>query len=280
MTYFPTEDVYRIITLSDGQLTVMDDADPWLLFREPAARRSYLYGAARALAGVWYAKSEAAELRAGFARAAGNPLRNVQMPIENRAPQEGAPDSKRYMERAQRLMGLGVFASLVDKEGKPLWNISYVEPKGDGRGVFDTVINASDDYMTLYLTGAIDNSRGGGSGSEARAKIHEKQTTKYTGADCMAVADRFAFLARRWCHYNGLPESCAPRPVFKWQPEEDRAQAAAAARDKAAAVKNLSEAAGGMDRLQAAGLDLQALMRSMGLPMTGAAPAQPGQDGR
>lgn len=222
LLWYPMERRYKIVTLSDGQLTIDDDGVPWILFKERASAYPHLLGACRSLADYWWLKHEGLQLRSNYGRFCGIPVKKVSTPAEQRNPTEGAPDVKSWLKKARDLLGNGVFQALkFPPNWETVWDLEFLEAKGEAHRVFDRIIDDSDDAMTLRLLGAMDNTRGGSQGSRARAEVHERQSNRYLGSDCKATARVYYRLARLWCQFNQIPQRLAPVPKFANEPPED-----------------------------------------------------------
>lgn len=273
LTWFPTERRYKIVTLYDGQLTVDDDACPWVLFKERASSYSHLHGAARSLAELWYLKGEATQLRSNYGRFCGVPIRKASTPVEQRAPTAGAPDVKAFLRRAQQLLGNGVFQALkFPPNWETVWDLEFLEAEGKAYEVFTAIIKAADEAITLRLLGATDNTRGGDQGSRARAEVHERVSNRYLGADCKLTARVFSRLARLWCSFNKIPRRLAPIPCFHYElPPDERADAEARERNAAALERLVASLPTLEQRLvaqdPAARVDYRALLLAHKLPL-------------
>lgn len=239
---------YKIDT-EEETYWLIDDCDPWVLFRERASHCPHLYGAARALSSDWWLSQEAIRLEALYGRRCGNPIWKVTAPIEQRAPTDGNAEQKgdrndfqRLLQKTQRMLGNGVFEAF---KFPPSWDVGYdldfVESEGLAHKVFDVIIDRTDERKTLKLLGAVDNTRGGRDGSRARALVHEKKSSMYTGADGALTMRTMNRIARKWCEFNRFPVQWAPLAFFDTNPPEDHAQLADVRQKYAAAIGVLSD---------------------------------------
>ena len=285
--YYPIEERYKIVTLREGQQTVDDDAQPWILFKERSSSYPHLYGASLSLSDHWWLKQEAVQLRSNYGRYCGQPVKKITTPVEQRNPQEGTPDTKSFLRRAKTLLGGGIFQALQQIVGdkiQRMWDLEFVEADGQAAVVFDKIIDGADDVMTLKLLGATDNTRGGNAGSEARSKTHEKQTNKYLASDCKLTARQQYRLAREWCRFNRLPEMLAPRPCYHVEPPADKKELADANSANASAIDKITSNLDALElRLRkqdpTANIDIRKLLLDHGLSLVepgGDEPSSPG----
>lgn len=281
LMWFPTPSRrYKLATM-DGQETIEDDCDPWVLFKERAASYPHLYGAARSLARDWWLGQEAERLEAVYGRRCGNPVWKVTGPVEQRSPTDDRNDFKRLVTMAQKMLGNGVFEAL---KFPPNWDkgfdLEFVESKGLAHKVFDEIIFRTDTRITLKLMGAVDNTQGGRDGSRGRAQVHEKQTNKYLGADCKLTARTLYRIARKWCALNHFPAAWAPVPYFEVDPPEDQADLADVRSKYASAAQVYVDAAPKLQTmLQAqhpdAKIDMRQLLRDHQIPLIEPGDASP-----
>lgn len=222
-TWFPMDRRYKIVLMLSGMQNIDDDCDPWVLFKDRAASYPHLYGAARSLAFDWWCKSEATRLESLYGRRCGNPIWKVIAPVEQRAPTDSRNDYQRLVKMAQTLLGNGVFEALkFPPDWEKGFDLEFLEAKGEAHKVFDMIIDRADTNMTLKLLGAIDNTQGGRDGSRARADVHQKQTSKYLGADGRLTERTLNRISRKWCELNRWPITWAPKAHFVTDPPEDQ----------------------------------------------------------
>lgn len=256
---------FRFSSLSHGQVTIEDDADPWLLFTELASQYPHLHGKLRSLAVVWWIKQAALRYLNNFGRVHGSPIRKVKGP----AAQRESADFKALIEQAKKLFGGGVFTA--PQYDGPSFDLELVEAVSQSHSVFETAIRLADEYFTLRLLGAVDNTRATGSqGSRARAEVHERVTNRYLGADCTVTSTALAKVMRRWCRLNGWPLSWAPPLVFDHNPPEDQQDLADVRAKNAGALAQLGQVLPTLaPQLAAAGasIDYRRLLQEHGVPL-------------
>lgn len=247
-----------------GLFTVEDDGDPWVLFCELASAYPYLHGKLRSLAVVWWIKQASLRYLNNFARVHGSPIRKVKAP----AAQRESADFKALIKQAQTLFGGGVFTA--PQYDGPSFDLELVEAQSQGGSIFETAIRLADDYFTLRLLGAIDNTRGGGAGSRARAEVHERQTNKYLGSDCKVTARALTKVLRRWCTLNRWPCSWAPIPCFHAAPPADQLELADTRQKNASALGMLVQHLPSIQRQISAPIDWRKLLEAHGVPFVDA----------
>lgn len=237
LTWDPVSNRYLFNSSDEGLIRIEDDGKEWVLFTS-GAKYPHLDGAVRPLAVVWWLKQASLRYLNNFARVHGNPIRKVMMPAEQRE----SLDTQSLLMLAQTLFGGGVFPAPQYEKGQS-FDLSLVEATSQSHGVFSTIIALCDEYITLRLLGAIDNSRSlGGAGSRARAEVHEKQTTKFLGSDCRVTSLALTKVLKQWCRYNLFPEEWSPTPKYEWAPTADQAELAEVRVKNANAMKTLTEA--------------------------------------
>lgn len=267
IVWYQYENRFKFLSLNNGLITIENDGAEWVLFIELASKYPYLDGSIRPLATWWWVKQATMRYMHNFARVNGQPWKKVKCP----APQRETEDFRQVLLQAQSLQDNGTFAAPQYKDG-PSFDLELVETKGTGE-VFDKIINRADDYMTLRLTGALDNSRGGNSGSRARAEVHELQTNKYLGSDCRVTAAAIQKVLHWWCRYNRFPLAWVPKPVFHYEPPKDERDAAETRRLNSDALKNLAETLPALEaKLQeqspGSKVDYKKLLLDSGVPVT------------
>lgn len=235
LIWFPAERRFHFSSLNQGQVTVEDDADPWILFTELASQYPHLHGKLRSLAVVWWVKQACLRYLHNYARVHGSPIRKVKGP----AAQRESADFKALIQQAQQLFGGGVFTA--PQYDGPSFDLELVEALSTSHSVFETAIKLADDYFTLRLLGATDNTRGGGAGSRARAEVHERVTNRYLGSDCTVTARALQRVLRKWCQLNRWPLSWAPLPHFDAAPPADQAALADTRQKNANALSQLGQ---------------------------------------
>lgn len=236
LTWYQTEQRFKFSAAQGGLVTVEDDADPWVLFCELSSSYPYLQGKLRSLAVVWWIKQACLRYLNNFARVHGSPIRKVKAP----ASQRESADFKALIQQAQRLFGGGVFTA--PQYDGPSFDLELVEARSESHSVFATAIAMADEYFTLRLLGAMDNTRGlSGQGSRARAEVHERVTNMYLGSDCKVTARVLTKVLRKWCTLNGWPVAWAPEPCFHYAPAADQQQLAETRGKNAAALSQLAQ---------------------------------------
>ena len=212
---------FRFQAKGKGEIIVEDDGREWVLFCELAAKYPYLYGALRSLAVVWWVKAACIRYLHNYARVHGSPIRKVKAP----ASQRESEDFKALIKQAQTLFGGGVFTA--PQYDGPSFDLELVEAESQSYGVFETAIRLADNYITLRLLGAVDNTSGlSGQGSRARAEVHERQSMKFLGSDCRVTARAETKVLRQWCLYNRFEPCWAPVPCFDHAPPADQGELA------------------------------------------------------
>lgn len=242
LTWYQYERRYKFASRK-GLLTVEDDGRSWVLFCELAAQYPHLHGAVRSLAVAWWIKQAMLRYMNNYGRVHGSPIRKVKGPAEQRESE----DYKQLIKQAQMLFGGGVFTAPQYANGVN-FDLDLVEAKSTSHEIFGTAISLVDDYMTLRLLGAVDNTRGGGAGSRARAEVHERVTNRYLGSDCTVTATAIRKVMRRWCEYNGFPLSWAPIPKFEHAVPTDQKEEADTRRINAEALAKMVELAKVLDQ--------------------------------
>lgn len=267
---------YHIETYDQGQQIVEDDCDPYVLFKERAATYPHLHGACRSTATDWWCGMEAERLESLYGRRCGNPIWKVSGPADVRAPTDPRQDFQHLVRLATRILGNGVFQSLIKNDGTKLYDLDFLEAKGEAHKVFDVIIDRTGMRITLKLRGAIDSTQGGRDGSRARADVHMKQENKYLGSDGRLTACILNRIAAKWCRLNRWPSSWEPKAHFDTQPPEDQRDLADV-RDKYASAlsKILGPDGGALDQLEArlrvqdpqARIDVRKLLQQHQVPL-------------
>lgn len=265
---------YRFSSQSHGVVTIEDDADPWVLFTELSGSYAHLHGKLRSLAVVWWIKQACLRYLHNFARVHGSPIRKVKGP----AAQRESKDFKELINQAKKLFGGGVFTA--PQYDGPSFDLELVEALSTSHSVFENAIRLADEYFTLRLLGATDNTRGGSQGSRARAEVHERATNKYLATDCVVTARVINRVLRRWCMLNRWPASWAPTLVFDYAPPADQVELADTRQKNAQALAQVVVA---LPTLKAelaaqdptARIDVRGLLEAHGLRILTAPASQP-----
>lgn len=266
MSYFPVERRYRFSAM-DGQHVMEEDADPWVLFTALAAQYPHMHGVDRSLLIPWWVHEATFRYLWNYARVYGNPFKQVNGPAEQRE----SFDFKALMERANNLSGDETFPGIVFPDGRKL-GVELIEAKSTGGSIFRSILDTTDDMATLRLLGALDNTRGGPSGSEARSRTHEKQTSKYLGSDCKVTAQALSKISAKWCRFNRWPSKWAPRPKFHHEPPEDQRELAETRAKNADSLTKILDKADVLEtRLKSSApdtsIDWEKLCRDHGIPL-------------
>lgn len=274
---------FRFQARDQGEIVIEDDGREWVLFCELAAKYPYLYGALRSLAVVWWIKAACLRYLHNYARVHGSPIRKVKAP----ASQRESEDFRALIKQAQALFGGGVFTA--PQYDGPSFDLELVEAESQSYGVFEQAIRLADNYITLRLLGAVDNTSGlSGAGSRARAEVHERQSVKFLGSDCRVTARPLVLVLRQWCRYNRFACEWAPVPQFDHAPAADQGALAETRGRNAQAIGMLADKLPLLEgRLKGAEVDWKALLEEHGVPLREAdevaeaeLPAEPAQAGK
>lgn len=240
----------------------------WQLFRDLGVLQPWREGITLPLAVFWLLSSQAWRYWATYNKTR-EPFRKVSVP----AAQRESDDLKELVRRAQLMIGGQVVTTPKYPDGQPSYDFDLLEAKASTWQTYPEFCAQSDDYKTLLLLGATDNTRGGPDGSRARADVHEAQTNKYLGADGLVTTSALSDIARAWCRYNRIAEELAPVPCFQTEPPEDASAAADTRKTNSESLKAASEAINALG--MANQVDRRKLLEMHGIPLLSGAGADP-----
>ena len=202
----------------DGEHEVEPDGQQWVFFQR-AGKRPHLRGAALPLAVAWFTHQEALRQWPSRNRSHGKAQRLLEVPADQRESE----DVRKLVAQAQNMLAGGVLIMPKYKEGLPNFDFKLISEQGNQTGAtFENLIRLCDEYKTLVLLGATENTQGS-SASDAKARTHDRVTLRKVKADAKSSEETIYTLARCCCRVNGFPSSWAPRPVFEADPPEDEA---------------------------------------------------------
>lgn len=199
----------------DQSYPVDSDGQRWLLFSRPGTR-PHLAGAVMALAIPWFFKQEAMRGWPTHNRSHVKPERVLKVP----ANQRESFDVQALVRQAQQLMAGGTLILPQFEKDQPSFGYELVEAKADTFRTFAELIKVCDNYITLYLLGATENTQGSSS-SNAKAQTHDLVLLRKVKSDSKSSAASLTILSRKAAELNGLPPRCAPLPKFDADPPED-----------------------------------------------------------
>lgn len=227
----------------DGECEIDPDGQRWLLFQR-AGKRPHQRGAALPLAVAWFTKQEAFRQWPSRNRSHGKAQRLLEVP----ATQRESEDVKRLVAQAQNMLAGGVLIMPKYKDGEPQFDFKLISEQGNQTGAtFENLIRLCDEYATLVLLGATENTQGR-SASDAKARTHDRVTLRKVKADAKSSEEAISTLTRAWCRVNDFPERWAPQPHFEADPPEDERIKAERQQMKAGGAAQLG---GFLDKIEA-----------------------------
>lgn len=234
---------------------VVSDGERWLLWQRPG-RRPHLNGALVPLTVAVFTKQEAIRQWPSRNRSHARPQRLLYFP----ASQRESSDVKALIERAQSLLAGGVLP--LPQYGKDLPSFDFKllqdDINGTASNTFENLIRLCDEYITLVLQGAIENTQGS-SASNAKAKTQDKVTLRKVKADTKSDEQAETTLARTTRRLNDQDPRTAPEPVHEADPPEDEALKAERQERKA---NGASQLGGFIEKLEG----INALRKDRNLP--------------
>lgn len=196
---------------------VVSDGERWLLWQRPGTR-PHLNGALVPLTVAVFTKQEAIRQWPTRNRSHARPQRLLYFP----ASQRESKDVEALLKRAQDLLAGGVLP--LPQYGKDLPSFDFKLLSDDINGTasltFENLIRLCDEYITLVLLGAVENTQGS-SASNAKAKTQDKVTLRKVKADTKSDEQSETTLARTWRRVNDRDPHTAPLPQHKADPPED-----------------------------------------------------------
>ncbi len=217
----------------DGQFPVDSTGERWLLWKR-IGQRPHLAGALLPLAVAWFTKQEAFRGWPSHNRSHVKPQRLLKVPADQRE----SDDVKRLVAQAQALLAGGVLIMPQYNDDLPNFDFELVEAEANTYKTFEDLIRLCDNYMTLVLLGAMENTQGS-SASNAKAQTHDKVTLRKVKADAQSDKESIITLGRTFAVMNRQPAKASPIPVFDADPPEDQNQLAERQQKRALAGQEL-----------------------------------------
>lgn len=216
----PHDRRYYFNAVDCGRQPVYDTGERFLLWKR-AGRRPHLAGAELPLAVAWFTKQEALRAWPSHNRSHGKPQRVLKVPADQRE----SADVRALVAQAQALLAGGVMILPQYRDQLPNFDFDLVEAHTQAYETFERLIQLCDNYITLVLLGATENTQGN-SASNSKAMTHDRVTMRKVKADCRSDEESVNQLARYTAFLNKLPPHVAPRLVCEADPPEDQNQAA------------------------------------------------------
>lgn len=246
-----------VVRTGDGRDLVITPGDgQWVVFTPFAELRPWSHGAWRAVAAWWRAKRYA---RDDWAR------HTEQAAGIKVATTEDGTDADRQALAAD-LSDAGTDAAVALP---PKWDLKQLGVPASAKDVFDALIDASDDAITLTFLGQNLTTEVKG-GSFAAADVHQSvsRTVLQLLASALSGCLRAQVLVP-WAVYNFGAAEVAPWPVWNTEPPADKAAQANSAKTAGEALSTWQEAA----TAQGFEVDVQAAAERFGVPLRKVKPA-------
>lgn len=235
------------VRLGNGtEVEVVPGDGKWVVFTPRSSTRPWVHGAWRAVARWWRAKRYALSDWGRHSEQAGG--------LKVASTTDGTDADRRKL--AADLGDAGTDAAVVMPPG---WDLKQLAVPSSTVDVFDRLIDAADDAITLTLLGQNLTTQVEG-GSRAAADVHKAVSAAILqGLAASLGATLRAQVLERWAFYNFNDAAVAPWPVWDTAPPADRAQDAEVLSKRTTAAVTLAD--------RGAPVDWRALAEEHGVPL-------------